>query len=80
MHILRCELEALQETFARMERAVTRTLEQTTALEAEKARSVSSDSRRHSVQLTSLAKAMRREKQRRLASRNEVGAKSVLGY
>ena len=70
---LASELEGLQETIGRMERAISRTNEQTAALQAESARGSHSDLRRHSMQLSSLAKAMRREKQRRLAARTEMG-------
>jgi hypothetical protein len=70
---LASELEGLQETLGRMERAISRTNEQTAALQAESARGSHSDLRRHAMQLSTLAKAMRREKQRRLAARTEVG-------
>ena len=68
------ELEALQETYHRMERAITRTCEQTAALQAESTRGCTSDQRRHAMQMATVQKALRREKQRRLAARNEVGA------
>ena len=62
----------LQETLGRMDRAIARTKEQTAALKAESARGSHSDLRRHAMQLSTLGKALRREKQRRLAARTEV--------
>ena len=71
---LAVDLEGLQETLGRMERAVNRAREQAQALRSEKSLSTSSDTRRHSTQLSTLSKAVLREKQRRLAARNEVGS------
>ena len=71
---LALDLEGLQDTLTRMERAVSRAREQTLALRNEKSKGDSSDTRRHSAQISTLSKAVLREKQRRLSARNEVGA------
>jgi len=71
---LALELEGLQETLGRMDRAVTRAREQAQALQAESAKYSVSDARRHSAQLSTLSKTVLREKQRRLSARNEVGS------
>ena len=71
---LACDLEGLQETLSRMERAVARTREQAQALLSDGSRYSTSDTRRHSAQMSTLSKAVLREKQRRLAARNEVGS------
>ena len=70
---LALDLEGLQDTLSRMERAVARAREQTQALHAERSRYDTSDSRRHSAQISTLSKAVLREKQRRLSARNEAG-------
>ena len=71
---LALELEGLQETLGRMDRAISRAKEQAQALKAEGTRYSTSDSRRHSAQLSTLSKAVLREKQRRLSARNELGS------
>lgn len=62
-----------QETLGRVDRAVRRAEEQAAALRAESSRGTPGDSHRHSVQLQAVQKGIRRERQRRLAARNEVG-------
>ena len=76
---LACELEGLHESLTRTDRAIARSKEQIAALRVESSRCSSSDSRRHSAQLSAMAKAISREKQRRLIIRNElVGAQRQL--
>ena len=71
---LSCDLESLQETLGRMQRAAARARDQVQALRAENARRTPADTRRHTAQLNTLSKAVLREKQRRLAARNQAGA------
>ena len=70
---LAMDLEGLQETLGRMERAIAKKNEEAEALKAEGLKYTSGDTRRHSAQLQSLSKAVLREKQRRLSARNELG-------
>ena len=71
---LACDLEGLQEALSRVERAAARTREQAHAMAADSSRHSTSDTRRHTAQVSTLSKAVLREKQRRLAARNELGA------
>jgi len=70
---LACELEGLHEALTRTDRAIARCQEQTSALRAEASRMNTTDSRKHAAQTAAMAKAIGREKQRRLAARNELG-------
>ena len=71
---LALDLEGLQDTLSRMERAVARAREQTQALRAEQTKHETTGASRHSAQISTLSKAVLREKQRRLSARNELGS------
>ena len=69
---LACDVEELQEALSQAERQRLEAEAQAQASHAESSMSSTSNLRRHSAQLATVAKATQREKQRRLAARTDV--------